>query len=160
MAVPPRACKLGTSAKIWSPSQLLGEESRSAPGPHVAASNGCTFLSQNTANQSAFLYLIILFNCVIYQGKVLCTVLIEDGVFALFFHPITAGHLAAQVSPPLEICHPRPKKPLKNANGMGLGVSPGGGGGGACVPLELSQTEVRPNILTALIHCFMSWFSL
>ena len=99
MAVPPRACKLGTSAKIWSPSQLLGEESLSAPGPHVAASNGCKFLSQNTANQSAFLYLIILFNCVIYQGKVLCSVLIEDGVFALFFHPHYCGAFGSSSVP-------------------------------------------------------------
>ena len=45
----------------------------------------------------------------------------------------------------------------KNANTSG-GWPGGGGGGGACVYPELTPTEVRPNILTALIHSFMSWF--
>ena len=122
------ACKLGgTSAKLWSPSQLLGQESRSAPGPHVAASNGCTFLPQNTANQRAFLYLIISFNCVIDQGKVLqCWLRME--YLPSFFVP-TTRHLAAQVSLPLGICHPR----QKNTNAWGL-TRGGGGRAGMCAP--------------------------
>ena len=45
------------------------------------------------------------------------------------------------------------KKKMPTPQGVGRG-----GGGGACVHPELTQTEVRPNILTALIHSFMSWF--
>ena len=37
------------------------------------------------------------------------TVWIMDGAFALYFVP-TVGHLAAQVSHPPRICHPRQKR--------------------------------------------------
>ena len=55
-------------------------------------------------------------------------------------------------------CAIQGKKESKKKNANTSGGWPGGGGGGACVHPELTQTEVRPNILTALIHSFMSWF--
>lgn len=53
-------------------------------------------------------------------------------------------------------CAIQGKKESKKKNANTSGGWPGGGG--ACVHPELTQTEVRPNILTALIHSFMSWF--
>ena len=55
-------------------------------------------------------------------------------------------------------CAIQGKKESKKKMPTPQGVGWGGGEGGACVHLELTQTEVRPNILTALIHSFMSWF--
>ena len=57
-------------------------------------------------------------------------------------------------------CAIQGKKESKKKNANTSGGWPGRGGeeGGACVHPELTQTEVRPNILTALIHSFMSWF--
>lgn len=55
-------------------------------------------------------------------------------------------------------CAIQGKKESKKKNANTSGGWPGGGEGGACVHPELTQTEVRPNILTALIHSFMSWF--
>ena len=50
------------------------------------------------------------------------------------------------------------KESKKKKKCQHLGGLAGGGEGGACVHPELTPTEVRPNILTALIHSFMSWF--
>ena len=55
-------------------------------------------------------------------------------------------------------CAIQGKKESKKKMPTPQGVGRGGGGGGACVHPELTQTEVRPNILTALIYTFMSWF--